>query len=88
MNGLFLVALDPSWFMPLGAFRAQVDQLTSYVKTARPMRGTGPVHIPGERSREEAARRERAGIALDATSCAALAAVLASLGLPGDLPDL
>jgi len=34
------------------------------------------------------ARRERAGIALDATSCAALAAVLASLGLPGDLPYL
>jgi LDH2 family malate/lactate/ureidoglycolate dehydrogenase len=56
------------------------------VKTAHPMRGAGPVHIPGERSREEAARREQAGIVLDATSCAALAAVLTSLGLPGDLP--
>jgi uncharacterized oxidoreductase len=86
MNGLFLLALDPSCFVPLGTFRSQVDQLTSYVKTAHPMRGTGPVHIPGERSRAEAARRERAGIALDDTSCATLAAVLTSLGLPGDLP--
>ena len=86
MNGLFLLALDPSWFMPPATFRAQVDQLTAYVKTARPMCGAGPVHIPGERSREEAARREQAGIVLDETSCATLAAVFTSLGLPGDLP--
>jgi hydroxycarboxylate dehydrogenase B len=86
MNGLFLLALDPSWFMPPAAFRAQVDQLTAYVKTAHPVRGAGPVHIPGERSREEAARREQAGIALDETSCATLAAALTSLGLPADLP--
>ena len=86
MNGLFILALDPSWFMPLGTFRTHVDQLTSYVKTTRPMPGTGPVHIPGERSREEAVRRERAGIALDDTSCVALAAVLTHLGLPDALP--
>ena len=86
MNGLFILALNPSWFMPLRTFRTHVDQLTSYVKTARALPGTGPVHIPGERSREEAARRERAGIALDDTSCAALAAVLTNLGLADDLP--
>ncbi len=86
MNGLFILALDPSWFMPRDAFRAHVDRLTAYIKTARPLPGTGPVHIPGERSRAEAARRERAGIALDDTSCAALAAVFRDLGLPDDLP--
>ena len=86
MNGLFILALDPSWFMPLGTFRTQVDQLTSYVKTSRPMIETGPVHIPGERSRQEAARRGQTGIGLDNTSCATLAAVLTDLGLPDDLP--
>lgn len=86
MNGLFLLALDPSWFMPPATFRARVDQLTAYVKTARPMHGAGPVHIPGERSREQAARREQSGIVLDETSCATLTAVLTGLGLPGDLP--
>ncbi len=86
MNGVFILALDPAWFMPRDAFRTSVDRLTSYVKTARPLPATGPVHIPGERSRLEAARRERAGIALDDTSCAALAAVFSDLGLPDDLP--
>jgi hydroxycarboxylate dehydrogenase B len=86
MNGLFILALNPSWFMPLGTFRTQVDQLTAYVKTSRPMPGVGPVHIPGEQSLEEAARRQRAGITLDDTSCGQLAAVLRDLGLPDDLP--
>lgn len=87
MNGLFILALDPSWFMPPATFRTHVDLLTSHVKTARPLAGAGPVHIPGERSRVEAARRERAGIVLDDASCATLAAVLRDLGLPDDLPD-
>ena len=85
MNGLFLLALDPSWFMPLDAFRSQVDRLTSYVKTSRPMPGVGPVHIPGERSRDEAARRQQTGIELDDTTCDTLAAVLRDLELPEDL---
>jgi uncharacterized oxidoreductase len=85
MNGLFLVALDPSRFLPLDAFRTHVDQLTAYVKTSRPMPGVGPVHIPGERSSEEAARRALAGITLDATTCEKLAAVLRELGVPDDL---
>jgi uncharacterized oxidoreductase len=86
MNGLFLLALDPARFLPLDRFRAQVDQLTAYVKTSRPMPGVGPVHIPGEQSREEAARRARAGITLDDTTCGRLADVLRDLGLSDDLP--
>jgi LDH2 family malate/lactate/ureidoglycolate dehydrogenase len=49
------------------------------------MPGVGPVHIPGERSSEEAARRALAGITLDATTCEKLAAVLRELGVPDDL---
>jgi uncharacterized oxidoreductase len=86
MNGLFVLAVDPSWFLPLDTFRTRVDELTAYVKTSRPVVGVGPVHIPGERSRDEAARGQQAGITLDETSCASIASVLRNLGLPDDLP--
>jgi uncharacterized oxidoreductase len=85
MNGLFLLALDPAAFLPPDQFRAQVDQLTAYVKSARPAPGLDPVHIPGEHSHEEAARREQEGILLNDKTCAALLAVLGDLGLPADL---
>ena len=82
---MFVLALDPAWFVPANTFQAQVDELTAYVKTSRPMPDIGPVHIPGERSREEAALRERAGITLDDTSCNALAGVLRDLDVPNNL---
>jgi LDH2 family malate/lactate/ureidoglycolate dehydrogenase len=50
------------------------------------MPGVGPIHIPGERSREHATRREREGIPLNEKTCAALVAVLRDLGLPEELP--
>jgi len=86
MNGLFVLAVDPSWFLPLDTFRTHVDELTAYVKTSRPLAGVGPVHIPGERSRDETARGQQTGITLDETSCASIASVLRDLGLPDDLP--
>jgi uncharacterized oxidoreductase len=86
MNGVFVLALNPAWFLPPAEFRVQVDQLTAYMKSARPMPGVGPVHIPGERSREHAARREREGIPLNEKTCAALIQVLQDLALPDELP--
>lgn len=85
MNGLFVLALDAGWFMPPEQFRAEVDRLTAYVKSAKPQPGGDPVHIPGERSRAEATRRNREGIPLDDKTCALLGEVLTSLGLPADL---
>ena len=87
MNGMFILALDPSWFLPLDQFRAQVDELTRYVKTSRPMPGVGPVHIPGEKSRAEEARRRREGITLNEENWKTVAGVLRELGLPAELPS-
>ena len=81
MNGIFVLALDPAWFVPLEQFRSQVDQLTAYVKTSRPMPGVGPVHIPGENSRAEEARRRRDGIVLNQQTWETFSAVLIQLGL-------
>jgi len=81
MNGLFVLALDPAWFVPREAFGRQVDQLTAYVKSARPADGSDGVHIPGERSSAEAARRERDGVSLNARTVEALRGVCQALGL-------
>jgi uncharacterized oxidoreductase len=86
MNGMFLLALDVAWFLPPGEFRAQVDRLTAYVKSARPLPGGGQVHIPGERSRAEAARHTREGIAFTEQAWATVAEVLTNLGLAAELP--
>ncbi len=86
MNGMFILALDVAWFLPPDQFRAQVDQLTAYVKTSKPLPEGGEVHIPGERSREEAARRAREGIAFSEPAWAKVEEVLRDLGLADELP--
>lgn len=85
LNGLFVLAMDPAWFLPPDAFRAQVDQLCDHVKSARPASGGGPVHVPGEGSRATAARAAAAGVRLNARTVEALRAVCAELDLPADL---
>ncbi|MBI2455492.1 MAG: Ldh family oxidoreductase, partial [candidate division NC10 bacterium] len=74
------------WFLPPAEFRAQVDRLTAYVKSARPLPGGEPVHIPGEGSRAEAERRTREGIAIPEQAWARVAGVLKQLGLSAELP--
>ncbi len=81
MNGVFILALDVTWFMPLDEFCAQVDELTAYVKAARPAPGVARVYTPGERSREEAVRLSREGIPLDAETWATIEETLEDLGV-------
>jgi uncharacterized oxidoreductase len=85
MNGLFLVALDPGWFMPAAEFGRQVDQLIAYIKSSRPRPGGGPVMLPGEPERLEAARRSREGIPLNARTVETLRALCAGLGLKAEI---
>jgi uncharacterized oxidoreductase len=85
-NGMFILALDVGSFLPSEEFRSKVDQLTAHVKSARPLPGRPPVHIPGEGSRAEAARRARDGIPFSDEAWAKVAGVLRDLGLAADLP--
>jgi LDH2 family malate/lactate/ureidoglycolate dehydrogenase len=86
MNGVFIQAMDPGWFVPPELFYAQVDQLGRHMKSSRPMPGVGPVHIPGERAEAVAAQRRREGIPLDTTTYATIQKILRSLSLPDTLP--
>ncbi len=87
MNGLFLLALNPEWFMPAEEFRRQVDQLIAYIKSARPRPGGGPVLVPGEPDRVEAERRSREGIPLNARTVETLRQVCETLGVSAEALD-
>ncbi len=82
LNGLFILALGVNWFLPVDQFREQVDRLTTYVKSAKPVPGGPPVLVPGEPDREEAARRAQEGIPFSAEAWARVSEVLLDLGLP------
>ncbi len=84
MNGLFLLALNPGWFMPEEEFRRQVDQLVTYIKSARPRVGGSPVLVPGEPDRIEAERRSRDGIPLNARTVEALRELCIELGIDAE----
>jgi uncharacterized oxidoreductase len=84
LNGLFVLALDVSWFQPRERFGGQVDSLCAYVKTAQPVPGGEPVHIPGERSRSEETRRAQHGITLNDKTVEALRQVCGALGVSAD----
>jgi uncharacterized oxidoreductase len=84
LNGMFILALNVAWFVPLDQFRQHVDQLTSYVKSAKPAPGGSPVVVPGEPDREEAIRREREGIPFSEQAWGKVATVLRELDLDSD----
>ena len=87
MNGLFLLALNPGWFMPVEEFRQQVDQLIGYIKSARPRPDGGPVVVPGEPDRIEFERRSRDGIPLNTRTVETLREVCDTLGLDSKVLD-
>jgi uncharacterized oxidoreductase len=86
MNGIFILALDVTPFLPPDQFRGHVDQLTAYVKSARPVPGMDRVFIPGEPDREEEARRTREGIPFSDEAWNRVEAVLQELGVSAQLP--
>jgi len=86
LNGIFILALNVAWFVPLDQFREQVDRLTTYVKSAKPLPGGEAVRIPGEPDREEAVRRTREGIHFSEQAWSKVEAVLRELGLSDEGP--
>jgi hydroxycarboxylate dehydrogenase B len=85
MNGLFVLALNPGAFLPIDRFRDEVDHLTAYVASARPVPGGLPVHVPGQASQALAAARRRDGIPLNQATWETLAKLLVNLRLPPSL---
>lgn len=63
--GLFLLALDPSAFVPLDQFKASVAEITVAMKAAPRAEGVAEILIPGERSNRERSARLKTGLDID-----------------------
>jgi uncharacterized oxidoreductase len=64
-NGTFIVVIDINAFLDPGQFRAEIDDLLAYVKSAPTAPGVEAILYPGEPEALEQQCRERDGIPLD-----------------------
>jgi LDH2 family malate/lactate/ureidoglycolate dehydrogenase len=63
--GYFVLALDPSMFMPIAEYKARTSELVGMMRAVRPAAGGETVRVPGERSFRQRERRHAEGIDLD-----------------------
>jgi LDH2 family malate/lactate/ureidoglycolate dehydrogenase len=63
--GYFLLAIDPSLFMPIEDYKARTSELAAMMRASRPATSGDTVRVPGERSLKQRARRLAEGIDID-----------------------
>ncbi len=85
INGVFLQAIAVEEFMPLAQFEDEVADLAGFIRTRKPAPGFEAVRLPGDRSRQEAARQMHEGIEMDDPTWGRLIHTAAELGVT-DLP--
>jgi L-2-hydroxycarboxylate dehydrogenase (NAD+) len=61
-TGHFMIALDVSRFLPIAAFKAEMDRQLRDLKSAKPLPGFDAVRLPGEQRRVRRAERSRDGV--------------------------
>jgi L-2-hydroxycarboxylate dehydrogenase (NAD+) len=61
-TGHFLIALDVSRFLPIAAFKAEIDRQLRELKSSKPLPGFDAVRLPGEQRRGRRAERLRDGV--------------------------
>jgi uncharacterized oxidoreductase len=64
-NGIFIIVVDISRFLPLPEFTAAVSSLITYVKNCPPSAAREDIVYPGERAARTARYRRRYGIEID-----------------------
>jgi uncharacterized oxidoreductase len=85
-NDTFIIVIDISAFVEPRAFRAEIEDLLSYVKSAHLAPGVEAIMYPGEPEAKEQRRREREGIPLEDETWQQVTALAQELGIP--LPTL
>jgi LDH2 family malate/lactate/ureidoglycolate dehydrogenase len=63
-TGHFIVALDVARFLPLDAYKAEVDRHIRELKDSKRLPGVDDIRMPGERRRQCRAERLRDGVPL------------------------
>lgn len=77
----FLLAIDPTAFLPLGELTARVDSLIDQIHAVPTAPGVDRVYAPGERGFLRAGERERSGIPLSERRLVELRALAERLGV-------
>jgi LDH2 family malate/lactate/ureidoglycolate dehydrogenase len=85
-TSLFLLAIDPSAFMPYEAFVDRVDRLIVEIHASPPAAGVDRVRVPGEVKHEETERRLRDGVPIAPSEASRLRALGDELGVPWPAP--
>jgi uncharacterized oxidoreductase len=65
VNGLFLLVIDPSAFLPLDDFKSHGSALRDYIRSSRPAPGHDRIIAPGDLERSRAAPAPGQTISLD-----------------------
>ena len=84
-NGVFVLAIDPTFFHPKENYQAAVAFLFTTIKNALPALGSSGTLIPGEPERRTQATREKEGIPVDESTWKELLGVASNLNV--SLPD-
>jgi LDH2 family malate/lactate/ureidoglycolate dehydrogenase len=64
-DGAFMLAMDPSAFMPLSEFKGQVEGFVKYLKETPPAEGFKEVLYPGEKEYYTEQQRRKEGIPIE-----------------------
>jgi len=87
LNGMLTILIDPQKLGTAEAFEREARAFVDWVKQSPPAPGADRVRIAGDPERETRARREREGIAVDATTWEEIRAAGAKLGVAADTLD-
>jgi L-2-hydroxycarboxylate dehydrogenase (NAD+) len=80
-TGHTIIALDIARFLPLDAFRAEIDRHIHELRGSARLPGVDAIRIPGEQAHRRRVDRERNGVPLTAALVAELDKLAQSLGL-------
>jgi LDH2 family malate/lactate/ureidoglycolate dehydrogenase len=80
-DGAFMLAIDPSAFMPTAEFKASVESFIRYLKETPPADGFEEVLYPGEKEYRTEQQRRRDGIPIEDDTWAKISGVAERFGV-------
>jgi uncharacterized oxidoreductase len=84
LNGMLSILIDPRKLGTAAPFEREAREFIAWVKQSPPAPGCDRVRIAGDPERETRARREKDGIAVDATTWQEIHAAAAKVGVSAD----
>jgi uncharacterized oxidoreductase len=87
LNGMLSILIDPNKLGTAAPFAREAREFIDWVKRSPPAPGSDRVRIAGDPERETRAKREKEGIAVDATTWSEIHAAAAKVGVAPDVVD-